>query len=73
MGGLTALLVLPAVTLKTILLLSVGESLGGQPQLMFSMSGWILLMTLATVDFPRPVFEGIWCAERPNSGKKNKY
>ena len=60
MGGLTAFLVLLAVVQRTILLLSVGESLGGQPQLMFSMSGWISLMTLATVDFPRPVLEEIW-------------
>ena len=60
MDGLTAFLVLLAVVQRTILLLSVGESLGGQPQLMFSMSGRISLMTLATVDFPRPVLEEIW-------------
>ena len=60
MGGLTAFLVLPAVTLETILLPLVGGSLEGHPRLMFSMSGWILLMTLATVNSPRPVLEDIW-------------
>ena len=66
----TAFSTLPEVVLEIILLLSVGESLQGHPNLIFSLPGWISLMTLATVDFPRPVWEDIYLVERPDSERK---
>jgi hypothetical protein len=61
---------LPEVILETIFLLSIGESLKEGPNLMFSLIGLISLITLATVDFPRPVFEDTFPAERPDSERK---
>ena len=58
----TALLIFPVVILKTIILLSREENLEECPNLTFSFSGRSL-MTLATVDFPRPVLDVICLAE----------
>jgi hypothetical protein len=63
----TALSAFPVVILETIFLLSREESLEGCPNLTFSFSGRVSLMTLATVDFPRPVLDAIRLAERPDS------
>jgi hypothetical protein len=63
----TALSAFSVVILKTILLQSREESLEGHPNLTFSFSGRASLMTLATVDSPRPVLDAICLAERPDS------
>ena len=63
----TALSASPVVILERILLLSREESLEGHPNLTFSFSGRGSLMTLATVDFSRPVLDAICLAERSAS------
>ena len=65
----TALTAFPVVILETIFLLSREKSLEGRPNLIFSFSGMSSLMTLATVDFPRPVLDSICLAERPDSDR----
>ena len=59
MGGLDSIISLSGgkLLLETILLLSGEESLKGRYSLTFSFSERASLMTLATVDFPRPVAE----------------
>ena len=60
----TALLAFPVRILWTIAHLLVGESLEGWPPWWFSLSGWTFWRTLATVDFPIPVWDAMFQQER---------
>jgi hypothetical protein len=63
----TELSIFPMVILETICLLSGEESLKEHCNLTFSFHGSIYLLTLATVDFPEPVWDATSLVERSNA------
>jgi hypothetical protein len=67
MGGLDSIVSLSNVILEAILLLLREESLKEYFNLTFSFFGRIYLLTLATVDFPGPVWDAISLVGRSNS------
>jgi hypothetical protein len=67
MGGLDSIGSLSNVILQAILLLLREESLKEYFNLIFSFFGRIYLLTLATVDFPGPVWDAISLVGRSNS------
>jgi hypothetical protein len=62
----TELSTFPIVILETICLLSGEGSLKEHCNLTFSFHGSIYLLTLATVDFPGPVWDATSLVERSN-------
>ena len=67
MGGLNSIVSFLVVILETIVLLSREENLEECPNLTFSLSGMMSLMTLAIVNSPRQVLDTICLAKRPDS------
>ena len=67
MGGLNSIVSCLVVILETIVLLSREENLEEFPNLTFSLSGRMSLMTLAIMNSPRQVLDTICPEKRLNS------
>jgi hypothetical protein len=72
MGGLDSIVCLSSGNTRDNLSLIERKSLKEHPNLTFSFYGSIYLLTLATVDFPEPVWDAISLVGRSNPEKTTK-